>query len=291
MKRVIELILVVFFLFLAVFFSGCINQPNNQTAPYVKDIIVIENYEISDSTIYNGSSATLRFVVKNKGKETVERVKLTFFNLGGFKSYNLKCYKAEIKDSECIFYNLKSGEDREVKLEVFAPERVPPEGAGITVNFFIEYDVSRKAQAVVPIIDKTLLTKPLASFSSTQFGDGPVTFEFKLPEVSYGEKGRPFKIEMIVKDVGTYANKKTVKIPAGNIVLIPHKLSKTSPCPHFDEYYKSTKEIILNPYDSLYCFFKSEDFEGSELDVLIEATYNYTYTFFRAQGFTIKPMG
>ncbi|MEM5843964.1 MAG: hypothetical protein QW841_01855 [Candidatus Aenigmatarchaeota archaeon] len=291
MKEMVELIFIILFLFLAVFLSGCINQPTNQTAPYVKDIIVIENYEISDSTIYNGSSATLRFTVKNKGKETVEKVKLTFFNLGGFKNYNLKCYKAEIKDSECIFYNLKSGEDREVKLEVFAPDIVPPSGAGIPVNFFVEYDVSRKAQAVIPIIDKTLLTKPLASFSSTQFGDGPIKFEFKLAEASYGEKAIPFKVEMLLTDIGTYTNKKTPKIPAGNIVLTVYKLSKTSPCPHFDDSYKSTKELFLNPSDSLYCFFKSEDFEGSELDVLIEATYNYTYTFFRTQSFTIKPMG
>ncbi|MEM5883046.1 MAG: hypothetical protein QXQ77_02285 [Candidatus Aenigmatarchaeota archaeon] len=262
---------------------------NNQTI-YEKDIIVIDEYEVSDSIVYSGSSSILRFRIKNNGKETVEKVKLNFFDLGGFKSFELSCQKAEKKDSECIFYSLKAGESRDVEIELFPPESVS-ETLETRVSFSVEYDISRKVRATIPIIDKSLLNKPLAKFSSTQFGNGPVTFEFKLSETDFGEKGKPFKVEMIVKDVGTYENKQTVKIHAGNIVLVPYKISKTTPCPYFDDSYKSTKELLLNPSDSLYCFFKSEDFEGSELDALLEATYNYTYTFFKTQSFKIKPMG
>lgn len=288
--EIIDFIFVIFLLSFTIFLSGCIEQPPNNQTVYVKDILTIENYEVSDTKIYNGSSAILRFEIKNKGKDTIERVKLTFFNLGGFNSFSLGCSKAEVKNSECVFYNLKAGESRDVRLEVFAPDRIPTETT-ITINFFIDYDVSRKAQAVIPIIDKTLLTKPLANFSSTQFGDGPVTFEFKLSEINFAEKNKPFKVEIIVKDVGTYTAKKTVKISAGNIVLTPKKILKFSPCPHFDDSCKSTKELVLNPSDNLYCFFISEDFEGSESDAMILATYNYTYTFFRSQSFTLMPMG
>jgi hypothetical protein len=95
---------------------------------------------------------------------------------------------------------------------------------------------------------------------------------------------------MVLKDIGTYSGKMTPKIPAGNIILTPYNISKTSLCPHFDDSYKSTREVILNPSDELYCFFIPENFEGSEMDALLLATYNYTYTFFKSQSFTIKPM-
>jgi hypothetical protein len=288
-KKEIKYFFLLTFFLLTVFLAGCINQPPQNQTTYEKNIIVIENYELSDSTIYNGSSATLRFDIKNKGRDTVEKVKVTFFNLGGFEKFNLNCYKAEKRDSECVFYNLKPDEGRNIKLEVFAPSSVPKE-TGITINFFIEFDVSRKAQARIPIIDKALLAKPLSSFSSTQMGDGPVTFEFKLSEANFAEKGKAFKVEMVLKDIGTYSGKMTPKIPAGNIILTPYNISKTSLCPHFDDSYKSTREVILNPSDELYCFFIPENFEGSEMDALLLATYNYTYTFFKSQSFTIKPM-
>jgi hypothetical protein len=94
-RKEIKYIFLLIFLLLTLFLAGCINQPPQNQTTYEKNIIVIENYELSDSTIYNGSSATLRFDIKNKGRDTVEKVKVTFFNLGGFEKFNLNCYKAE----------------------------------------------------------------------------------------------------------------------------------------------------------------------------------------------------
>ena len=297
-----------------IFFSGC-TLPWNQPLPtYKDDAITIEDYAVSTTEPYAGSSVTIKFLVQNNIEDPIKDVEVKFFDISGFSLQSLDCGPGIIPDEDnlkCSF-GLDSLDYKPIKITLKAPEEEQITApTKFTVSFLVSYTMSSERSVMIPVVDGRIKTEPESEFLVSEQKHGPVRVDFDFPIKRVRKEddreiverwvvaGEPFEVKFKFKHTGTLRNVEPINI-SGNVIKIELKgMYPIDPC-DFTPTGKdvttssSSRNIILlstRERNLLKCNFNVSKEENPYPEFLAELKlrYNYVYTFIKKETFTVKP--
>ena len=279
-----------------IFISGCTQKAAAST--FNNNVVTIEDFSVSASEPYSGSTVNIAFDIKNNGDKTVPRVTVNFFDTPGFTSLSLECGGLASSDkTKCEFTNLDSLDNKRVSIALkTAPISSP---TTFTVSISVDYDYSGSIEATIPVIDTSIIKKPSPNhlFSQSQPSIGPVVFEIqpllrekvvddKTVTENWAAKNEVIVTKFILKNVGNIPNTHPVSIPAGKVKFTLTNLQAVS-CSNFDSSGMSQK-TVSESLNTLICNFKPIS-DQSEFSGIIKLNYDYTYEYIKGVDFEIKP--
>lgn len=289
--------------------SGCIGQIPTEVR-YKNDIITIEEYSVDTLNPYAGSPVTISFSIKNNGDKSVQWVEVNFFDMPNFEVISLECEGVTVEGNKCTFEGnskLEIFDVRKISLTLQTPD-VTVSSKKFTLSYSINYKYSGSREAHIPIIDGTTRKTPLSKFTQSEPTYGPVQVGFEPPvgretkvddrviKEHFGIIGRPFKLELSFKHVGSSSigkiqkvaiPKDQIKIDFKNTLEIAKNIESgiELPC-NFD-----TEGELVVP-DKLFCNLESKQKEPTvpEITGVISVAYSYDYQYIRTETLTVQPI-
>jgi len=288
--------------------SGCTfpwQQPPLPT--YKDDAITIENYAVSSTEPYAGSSVTIQFLVQNNVEDRIENIEVNFFDLSAFSPQSLDCGPNATKNENRCYFGLDSLDYQPIKITLKAPEEnVIPTPTKFTISFYVKYNMSSKRSVMIPVVDGIIKTEPESSFLISEQKHGPVRVDFEFPIKRVRKEdnreiverwvvaGEPFETKITFTHTGTLRDVQPINISNDTIriSLKDIKYATGLPCDFNNETNFSNRNIILLSTTErrvLKCNFNATSTEFPEYLAELSIEYNYTYAFIRRETFTVKP--
>lgn len=292
-------------LILVLFLSGCTlpwSQPPLPT--YKDDAITIENYAVSSTEPYAGSSVTIQFLVQNNIEDEIENIEVNFFDLSAFSNQSLDCGPNGNPKERSCYFSLDSLDYRPIKITIKAPpEEVITAPTRFTISFYVKYNMSSKRSVMIPVIDGIIKTEPESSFLISEQKHGPVRVDFDFPIKRVRKEdnreiverwvvaGEPFETKITFKHTGTLGNVQPINISNDSIKIELKEIERISPCDFGENNFSLKNIVLLSPSERnlLKCNFNATDTSYPEYLAELSIEYNYTYTFIKRETFTVKP--
>ena len=309
-KKFHKKIIPIFFLFLAVFVSGCITLGGGPGIQYKNDVITVEDYVITETNPIPGSTTTIKFLLRNNGDREVPRAVVDFYDTKGLKtSVNCK-NENQLNDHSCQYTKIASFDDRTFEITFTIPNKEEIDVRGATtfnINYKIEYDYQGSRRITIPVIDDTRLKEPRTKYQTGQPSVGPIVAEFAPPvgrttkkdsqviKEYWGVRNSPFEIKVSFKNVGTttVGQIKPVNISAGKATLKLTGLHTDSQrrCDFSGTSGTISSKFDITVPDNLVCNFIA-DFNNvcpptCEKTVAVDALFSYTYSIQRSETLQI----
>lgn len=287
------------FLILLIILSGCITS----STPYQNDVIVQENYVLTRANPFTDSTTTIRFNLRNLGRDVVPRTIVDFFDLQGMGVDSLQCQNGyKISDHSCQFTNIDSLDTRLVSITLHTPSSdIIKSPTSFQISYKISFDYSGFRRIAIPVIDDSQESQPQNKYSISDPSTGPIEVAFEPPigaitkqgnqQVTeyWGIKGDSFDIRMDFKQAVQSAI--PTNISAGNIKLNLQGLTinQHSKC-DFNSGLTANSDITVgNDQVSLSCSFTPQPFSKAETMTVIDVNYAYTFETIKSETFTVYP--
>ena len=277
---------------------------------YKNDVITIENLVGPDAQPVPGTTTSIRFDLRNNGRDPVPKLVVDFFDTQGLTTTVNCAGGKKLSSSSCEFDNVPSLDSRNFAITFQIPG--PDEIKGpitLTFNYEISYDYHGSRRIILPIIDTSLESQPVASYQIADPSVGPISADFDPPlgrtvqkdnnqnvQEYWGVKGDSFQIKTKIDMVAdtTVGDVQPVVLKAGHVTLSIGSLAVDSQkrCDFKGSGGKisSSFDIVAsgNP-NSLVCSFISPSFSGAEKIVSVDANYDYTIQILRSATIQITP--
>jgi len=252
------------FLTLILLLSGCVLPFQNvwpfqnQLPTYKDDVITIENYALSSSEIYAGSSVTIQFLVQSNAEKEIKGVEVDFFDISAFQNLALDCGPgAKKKGNKCVF-DLNSLDYQPIKITLKAPnESVITAPTKFPISFKISYNMSSERSVMIPVVDGVIKTEPQSSFLVSEQLHGPVRVDFDFPIKRVRKEddreiverwvvaGEPFEVKITFDHTGSLENVRPIEILNGSIKIKVKELTPLQPCDFYIPTYQTETKMIL----------------------------------------------
>ncbi len=303
-----EKIFLSFGLILVLFLSGCTLPWFKPALPtYKDDAVTIEDYAVSSTEPYAGSSVTIKFLVQNNIEDKIENIEVNFFDLSGFSFQSLDCGPNSKQVDKTCFFSLDSLDYQPIKITLLAPSKnVITAPISFSVSFYVKYTIKSKRSVMIPVVDGVIKTEPESSFLVSEQKRGPVRVDFDFPIKRVRKEdnreiverwvvaGEPFETKITFSHTGTLADVQPINISGDSIRIQLNRITYATPLPcDFNPLTgSSTKNIILlstSERKVLSCNFNAPDTTYPEYLAELSIEYTYAYTFIKKETFTVKP--
>jgi hypothetical protein len=291
------------FLFAVIILAGC---TTTATIPYQNDVIIQENYVLTRANPFTDSSTSIRFNIRNVGRDVVPKADILFTDLQGL-SAGITCQDGtqigNQKNPGCEFTNIDSLDSRYVSIIIYTPSAdaiKSPTSYQITYN--ISFDYSGFRRLVIPVVDDPS-HQPQNKYAVSDPSVGPIEVSFEPPigAISkqgnqqtteyWGVKGDSFEVRMDFKQA--VQNVVSTAISGSNIKLSLQGLNidSKSKC-DFNSGLTANFDIVVGQSQaSLTCSFLPQNFNTAETNTVIDINYAYTYSTVKTESFTVYPRG
>jgi hypothetical protein len=276
--------------------AGC----TTTTGIYKNDIMVQEQPILTRTNPYTDSSTSIRFYLRNYGRDTVPKAFVNFFDFHGME-HSLTCQGgSQVDDHTCEFTNIPSFENRFVSFTIYTPSDIPAP-TSFVISYEISFDYSGSRRIIIPVIDDMQESEPKNKYSISDPSVGPIAVDFEPPIGAekqqgdqtvteyWGVKGDSFEVRMNFKQA--VETSVVTNISASDIKLKLQGLSIDSKLSCDFNSGLTAKSTVSVGQSSvpLSCFFVPTSFSGSEKMTTIDVNFAYTFDTIKTVTFTVVP--
>jgi len=284
-----------------VFLAGC--TTTQTSTQYSNDVITQSNYVLTRSNPFTDSTTSIRFYLRNLGRDTVPRAYVDFFDLKGLGINSLTCQGgSQIDDHTCEFTNIQSLDSRYVSLTMSTPsENLIKAATSLQISYKLGFDYSGFRRIVIPVIDSMQETEPQNKYVIGDASVGPIAVEFEPPigaekkqddqtiKEYWGVKGDSFELRMNFKqavetNVDTNITGSDIKLKLQGL-----NIDSKSKC-DFNSGLTAKKSITVGQENTpLTCSFIAKSFSGPEASTVVDVSFSYTFEKIKTETITITP--
>ena len=289
-----------------VILSGCTSNTNtNKPFQYSNNVVTTENYLVTTTNPYPGTTTSISFNVKNNGDKPVE-TKVDFFNVPG-SGWSLQLFCNDVKQNDGVLecnQDLAQFESKPVKLVLTVPTQNIQSPVPFTIAYSIGYEWNGTRSASIPIIDGITKAIPVSKFSQSVQTYGPIAVEFGAPvgrtykvnnqviTERWGYADRPFEITMDFKHVGNPSGDlQPLIIKPGSIKMTLNNM-KLADDPIYCAFDKADLTNIkkVDVPSQVSCNMVQDTATNSpEVTGIVSIDYNYNYTFTKSETIIVQP--
>lgn len=290
---------IIFILLVVVFVAGCTSTGSNV---YKNDVLVQTNYVLTRSNPFTDSATSIRFDLRNYGKDTVPIAVVDFFDLKNM-SHSLTCQGGlPVSDHTCEFTDITSLDYRHVSLTLTTPSSdIIKSPTNFQISYKISFDYSGFRRLLIPVIDDTQETAPKNKYTISDPSVGPITVDFEPPvgaeskqgeqtvKEYWGVKGDSFEVRMNFKQA--VQTNVITNITGSGIKLKLQRLSIDSKSRCDFNYDLTAKNTVSLSQTStpLSCSFIANPFSGPETMTTVDVSFAYTFETIKSETITVTP--
>ena len=287
-------------LLVLVILAGC---TSSTTGPYKNEVLVQDNYILTRANPFTDSTTSIRFYLKNFGRDTVPKTVVDFFDLKGLDVNTLVCQGgSRIDDHTCEFTNIPSLDSRYVSLTLNTPSSdIIKSPTNFQISYKISFDYSGFRRLVIPVIDDLQESEPVNKYTISDPSVGPISAEFEPPigaekkqgdqtiKEYWGIKGDSFEVRMNFKQV--VETNVVTNITGSNIKLKLQGLSidSKSKCDFTSGLAAKSIISVGQTQTPLSCFFVATPFYGPEVNTVIDVSFAYTFETIKTETISVIP--
>jgi hypothetical protein len=290
------------FLFAIIILAGC----TNAASPYQNDVIIQENYVLTRANPFTDSSTTIRFNIRNVGRDVVPKTDILFTDLQGL-SAGITCQDGTQigtqKNPGCEFTNIDSLDSRYISIIIYTPSADAVKSpTSYQIIYNISFDYSGFRRLVIPVVnDPSHQPQNKYAVSNPSVGPIEVAFEPPIGAISkqgnqqtteyWGVKGDSFEVRIDFKQA--VQNAASTAISGSNIKLSLQGLNidTKSKCDFNSGLTANFDVVVGQSQASLTCSFLPQNFNTAEMNTVIDINYAYTYSTVKTESFTVYPRG
>jgi hypothetical protein len=278
--------------------AGC----TSTTSVYKNEVLVQDKYILTRSNPFTDSTTSIRFYLKNYGRDTVPKASVDFFDLKGM-DHSLICQGgSQSDDHTCDFTNIQSLDSRYVSLTLNTPSsEIIKSKTDFQISYKISFDYSGFRRLIIPVIDDMQESEPQNKYTISDPSVGPIAADFEPPvgaemkqgdqtvKEYWGVKGDSFEVRMNFKQA--IQTNVITNITGNNIKLKLQGLAidSKSKC-DFNSGLTSKLTISVGQTQTpLSCYFIATAFTTPETMTVIDANFAYTFETIKTETISVIP--
>lgn len=288
------------FLLLAVaILTGCVTTTST---PYRNDVLVQDQYVLTRSNAFTDSTTSIRFYLRNYGRDTVPKAVVSFFDPSGLSVNSLTCQGGfQTDDHTCEYDNIASLDNRYFAITLNTPSsdriKAPTD---FQIKYKISFDYSGFRRIVVPVTEDPSIP-PTIKYSISDPSVGPIAVDFEPPvgaitkqgnqqiKEYWGVAGDSFDVKMNFKQV--VQTNEVTNITGDNIQLTLQGLDvdSQSKCDFDSGLHGKFTVSVGQSTTSMVCSFRARSFSGPQTSTTIDINFAYTFSTIKIETITVTP--
>jgi len=289
-----------FFLLLAVaILAGCVTTTST---PYKNDVLVQSQYIVTRSNPYTDSTTSIRFYLRNYGRDVVPRAVVSFDDLSGLPVNSLTCQGGvQTDDHTCEYDNIASLDSRYVAITLNTPSSdIIKAQTDFQIKYKISFDYSGFRRIVIPIAEDPSVP-PTIKYSISDPSVGPIAVDFEPPvgavtkqgdqqiKEYWGVAGDSFDVRMNFKQV--VQTNEVTNITGDNIQLKLQGLyvDSQSKCDFDSSLHGKFVVSVGQSATPVVCSFGAQSFSGPQTSTTIDINFAYTFSTIKTETITVMP--
>jgi len=279
--------------------AGC---TSTTTGIYKNEVLVQDKYVLTRTNPFTDSTTSIRFYLKNFGRDPVPKAIVNFFDLKNM-SHSLTCQGgSQLDDHTCEFTDILSLDSRYISLTINTPsgdEIKSP--TNFVIKYKISFDYSGFRRLIIPVIDDMQESEPQNKYTISDPSVGPIAVDFEPPvgaetrqgnqvvKEYWGVKGDSFEVRMNFKqaiqtNVLTNISGSRIKIKLQGL-----SIDSKSNCDFNSGLTAKFTVPVGQTQTPLSCFFTATPFSTSETMTVIDVNFAYTFETIKDETFTVTP--